>query len=64
MIPFIFPDLGPYKVEVLSAYAGTILLLLALVVASIWQGRKTRARLDDYEARRAQKRDSDGDAGA
>ena len=56
MTPFIFPDLGSYAVEVLSAYAGTLALLLILVAGSVWQGRKTRTRLEEFEARRTAKR--------
>ena len=56
MTPFIFPDLGSYAVEVLSAYAGTLTLLLILVASSVWQGRKTRIRLEEFEARRTAKR--------
>ena len=48
MTPFIFPDLGSYAVEVLSAYAGTLALLLILVAGSVWQGRKTRIRLEEF----------------
>ena len=56
MTPFIFPDLGSYAVEVLSAYAGTLALLLILVAGYVWQGRKTRIRLEEFEARRTAKR--------
>ena len=56
MTPFIFPDLGPYAVEVLSAYAGTLALLLILVAGSVLQGRRTRLRLKEFEARRNSKR--------
>ncbi|MDB2548179.1 heme exporter protein CcmD [Paracoccaceae bacterium] len=56
MTPFIIPDLGPYAVEVLSAYAGTLALLLILVAGSVLQGRKTRLRLEEFEARRNAKR--------
>ena len=52
MTPFIFPDLGRYAVEVLSAYAGTLALLLILVAGSVLQGRRTRLRLEEFEARR------------
>ncbi len=47
------PDLGAYAVEVLSAYAGTLLLLAALVGASIWKARRVLRQLRDAEARRA-----------
>ena len=61
MTPFIFPDLGPYAVEVLSAYAGTVALLLFLVVGSVLQGRKTRLRLEEFEERRIAKRQKSTD---
>ncbi|MFC3118396.1 heme exporter protein CcmD [Jhaorihella thermophila] len=38
------PDLGKYADTVLSAYAISILLLVALVVLSLRRGRKVRAR--------------------
>ncbi len=47
-----FPDLGEYRVEVLSAYGGSILLLILIVLASIWKARRVRAKLDEVEARR------------
>ena len=56
MTPFIFHDLGPYAVEVLSAYAGTLALFLILVASSVWQGRKTRIKLEEFEARRTANR--------
>ena len=46
------PDLGQYATEVLSAYGAAIVLLLAIVIASVWKARRTRAKLDDVEARR------------
>ncbi|MEQ8365391.1 MAG: heme exporter protein CcmD [Roseicyclus sp.] len=46
------PDLGSYATEVLSAYAGTLILLAAIVVASVWKARQVRARLDEAETRR------------
>ena len=46
------PDLGAYAVEVLSAYAGTLALLAALIVASIWKARRVLRQLRDAEARR------------
>lgn len=46
------PDLGRYSVEVLSAYAGSLLLLIVLVVGSIWKARRVRERLDHVERRR------------
>jgi heme exporter protein D len=49
------PDLGRYAVEVLSAYTGAIGLLLALVAASLWKGKKVRADLLEVETRRRKK---------
>jgi heme exporter protein D len=46
------PDLGRYAVEVLSAYAVALLLLVALVAASIWKARRVLRQLRDAEARR------------
>ncbi|NBD28547.1 MAG: heme exporter protein CcmD [Alphaproteobacteria bacterium] len=45
------PDLGKYVVEVLSAYAVSILLLLGLVWLSVRSARKARATLDAVENR-------------
>jgi len=45
-------DLGQYAVPVLSAYGGTIVLLVGLVGASVWQARRVARRLDAIEARR------------
>jgi heme exporter protein D len=46
------PDLGRYAVEVLSAYAGSIGLLVVVIAASIWRARRVRARLEEFEARK------------
>jgi len=46
------PDLGRYAVEVLSAYAGTLLLLAALIAGSIWKARRVLRQLREAEARR------------
>lgn len=46
------PDLGKYANTVLSAYAVTIVLLVALVGLSVVQARKARARLTEIEARK------------
>ncbi|MEJ6388986.1 heme exporter protein CcmD [Gymnodinialimonas ulvae] len=45
-------DLGPYVVEVLSAYAGGIALLLGLIVASVLRARSVARRLAETEHRR------------
>ena len=44
------PDLGQYAVEVLSAYAVSLLLLLGLLAVSLRRGRAARAALDEVEA--------------
>jgi len=43
------PDLGKYADAVLSAYAVSILLLVAIVAISLWRGRRVRAALRDVE---------------
>ncbi len=48
------PDLGRYATEVLSAYAGSLALLVLIVIVSIIRARRVRARLDEVEARRRQ----------
>ncbi len=45
------PDLGKYADTVLSAYAASIFLLIALVVFSVLRGRKVRAEMDATEQR-------------
>ncbi len=49
------PDLGIYATEVLSAYAGSLILLIAVVLASVWQARRVRRRLDAVEERRGKR---------
>lgn len=44
-------DLGKYAVTVLSAWGATAVLLGALVVVSLWQGRRVRRALSEAEAR-------------
>lgn len=46
------PDLGKYADAVLSAYAASIVLILALVVVSIIQSQRAKAALKDIEDRR------------
>jgi len=46
------PDLGRHAVESLSAYAVAVALLAALIAGSVLRARRTRARLDEVEARR------------
>lgn len=45
-------DLGQYAVEVLSAYAGGLALLLGLIVASVLRARSVARRLAETENRR------------
>lgn len=45
------PDLGKYGETVLSAYAASIVLLLALVALTLWRGRKVRAEMEQVEGR-------------
>ncbi|QBF33244.1 heme exporter protein CcmD [Thalassococcus sp. S3] len=46
------PDLGKYADAVLSAYAASILLLIAIVVLSLWKGAKVRSEMERIEGRR------------
>ncbi len=46
------PDLGKYADAVLSAYAASIVLLVAIVVFSVWQSKRAKAALKDVEKRR------------
>lgn len=43
------PDLGKYAVEVLSAYAGSMVLIGGLIVMSIAQRRAAKRALDEIE---------------
>ena len=45
------PDLGAYAVEVLSAYAVSLVLLVALVVLSVVRGKQVKRRLAEAEER-------------
>lgn len=45
------PDLGKYADTVLTAYAVSLVLLIALVALSLWRGRKARVQMDLVEAR-------------
>lgn len=45
------PDLGKYADAVLSAYAVSIVLLLAIVALTLWRGRKVRADMRAVEER-------------
>lgn len=45
------PELGKYAATVLGAYGAALGLLVALVVASLWRGRRVRADLARVEER-------------
>ncbi|APX10634.1 heme exporter protein CcmD [Tateyamaria omphalii] len=48
------PDLGKYADAVLSAYAVSIVLLVAIVVLTVWRGRRVRAEMEAVERRSVQ----------
>ena len=45
------PDLGKYAETVLSAYAVSLVLLVALLIVTFLRGAKVRAALKDVEER-------------
>jgi heme exporter protein D len=45
------PELGKYAGVVLGSYGATILLIAGLVLVSLWQSRRVKARLTELEAR-------------
>jgi heme exporter protein D len=45
------PDLGKYAVAVLSSYGASLALMVAVVVLTVWQGRRVKRQLDEVEAR-------------
>ena len=49
------PDLGRYAIEVGAAYAGSLLMLAALVGWVWWRARRMRRALDAVEARNRRK---------
>ncbi|MDG3042423.1 heme exporter protein CcmD [Roseicyclus marinus] len=46
------PDLGTYALPVLSSYAVSLGLLIAVIIASVWKARRVRAQLENVENRR------------
>ena len=46
------PDLGKYAATVLGAYAAAIMLLVALVALTLWQGARMKRALEDVERRK------------
>lgn len=45
------PELGKYAGAVLSSYAISIALIVALVALSLWRARRAKAQLREVEAR-------------
>ncbi len=45
------PDLGKYAGAVLSSYAASIALILALVALTLWRGARVKRALAEAEAR-------------
>ena len=45
------PELGKYAGTVLGAYAAALVLLVALVALTLWQGRQVKRTLQEIEAR-------------
>ena len=46
-------DLGKYEGTVLSAYGAAVVLLVALVALTLWQGARMKRRLAEIEGRLA-----------
>lgn len=46
------PDLGKYAVDVLSAYAVSVALIVGLVVLSLYQAGRMRRAFEQREGRR------------
>jgi heme exporter protein D len=45
------PDLGKYAATVLGAYGASLVLLVALVALTLWQGARMKRALDEVERR-------------
>lgn len=45
------PDLGKYAYTVLGAYAASVVLIVALVVLTLWQGGRMKRALKAVEDR-------------
>ena len=43
------PDLGTYAIEVLSAYAASIVLLVLFVAMTLLRGRRVRAEMNEID---------------
>ncbi|RVT84167.1 heme exporter protein CcmD [Rhodobacteraceae bacterium CCMM004] len=46
------PDLGAYAVEVLSAYAVSLSLIVGIVLLTALRGRRVKRQLEEMERRR------------
>ncbi len=47
-----WPDLGKYAFTVLAAWGAGLALLLAVLLLSLWQGRRMKRALAEVEARK------------
>lgn len=45
------PDLGKYADTVLTSYAASLVLLVALVALTLWRGRRVRREMETLEKR-------------
>lgn len=45
------PELGKYAAAVIGSYAVSLALIAALIVLTVWHGRRVRAALRKVEAR-------------
>lgn len=46
------PELGKYAATVLLAYGVSLLLIAGIILLSLWQSARMRAKLRDVEGRR------------
>lgn len=44
------PDLGPYRVEVLAAYAVSLSILVLIIGTSLWRFLRIKAAMERMEA--------------
>jgi heme exporter protein D len=49
-------DLGPHAAYIIGAYAGVIVLTVALIFYVAWDSRRVKAKLADLEARGIRRR--------
>jgi heme exporter protein D len=55
-------DLGPHATYIIGAYAGVIVLTVALIFYVAWNSRRVKAKLADLEARGIRRRSAAQDA--